>query len=178
MFGAKPLNTTTPGFGQQKPTTTGFGGFGFGQAQQQQLQQQQPLIATVDKNPYGNDPLFDLNKASASTSKAGPTAVALEPERKKQTTMPSQPINPRVVSKIKLRGYAYNAPENASNHVDGISDDAVLGADAFAPRQQNKKLVFDDDVDVNSIAALLGGRKTKKNKPVFDTKLDFVAAEE
>lgn len=141
------------------------------------------MIATVDKNPYGNHPLFNLSTVTTTTTTtttSGPTAVALEGEIQKNTD-PVYPTAPRVVSKIKLRGYSYNADKYSQKKnagtlsSDGISNDTVLGSDTLAPRHQNKKLVFDDDVDVSNIASLINNRKTEKKKPAFDAKLKYLA---
>ncbi|CEJ03023.1 hypothetical protein RMCBS344292_17014 [Rhizopus microsporus] len=48
---------------------------------------------------------------------------------------------------------------------------------AFAPRDNNKKLVFDNDVDAASIVALVN-KKGEKKKAVFDPNLEYVASKE
>lgn len=181
-------------------TTGGFGGFGQQQAGggtfnlpaqggltsfgTNPLQQQQPLIATVDKNPYGNNPLFDLSKTTGPTAngaKSGPSAINLDGSKNKSLS-PNYPISPRVVSKIKLRGFAFpvagkpshGSRKNTSN-LDGISDDAVLGSGAFAPRASNKKLVFDNNLDTANIVSLVNNKKVDKRRVMFDPQLEYVA---
>ncbi|RCH94380.1 hypothetical protein CU098_010663, partial [Rhizopus stolonifer] len=136
--------------------------------------QQQPMIASVDKNPYGNNPLFDLSKVSNTTgAKTGPSAVPVDGSQRKPQG-PHYPISPRVVSKIKLRGFSYHpgnnyaAKKNApAGSLDGISDDAVLGAGAFAPRPSSKKLVFDDNVDTANIVALVNKKSDKRKNGYY-----------
>lgn len=210
LFGQKPatgLGATTGGmFGNSTlgATNTGFGGFGqqqqgsntfnlpaqggltsFGTNPLQPGMQQQPLIATVDKNPYGNNPLFDLSKVSNAPTgvKSGASAVPLDGSSRKSNNA-HYPISPRVVSKIKLRGFSFN-PSSRSNvrkaaatSLEGISDDAVLGAGAFAPRSNNKKLVFDENIDAASIVNLVNNKKSDKRRVMFDPQLEYVAAKE
>ncbi|RCH92022.1 hypothetical protein CU097_001328 [Rhizopus azygosporus] len=201
LLGQKPAGTLGGSF-----TSGGLGGTGFGSFGQQQQTgafnlpgqgglttfattgpqngvQQQPLIATVDKNPYGNNPLFDLSKLSGTNAdnRSGPSAVAVSGSTSKPST-PHFPVSPRVVSKIKLRGFSTAAARPTrktmgNSSLEGISDDAVLGTGAFAPRDNNKKLVFDNDVDAASIVALVN-KKGEKKKAVFDPNLEYVASKE
>lgn len=201
MFGS---NTTLGG-----ATTGGFGG-GFGQQAAgagggsfnlpasggltsfgtNPLQQQQPLVATVDKNPYGNNPLFDLSKTTGASGNgaatSGPTAVSLEGNKSKPVNL-NYPISPRVVSKIKLRGFSFptaaaaaGKPRKHTSNLDGISDDAVLGVGAFAPRgAANKKMmVFDSTLDTSNVANLVNNKKneTAKRRVMFDPELEVVAS--
>ncbi|KAI8640494.1 nucleoporin autopeptidase-domain-containing protein [Parasitella parasitica] len=211
LFGQKPasgLGTTGSGglFGNSTmgATNTGFGGFGqqqqgansfnlpaqggltsFGTNALQPGMQQQPLIATVDKNPYGNNPLFDLSKVSKTTAglKPGASAVASDGSSRK-SNYPHFPISPRTVSKIRLRGFSLNpskkanARTTATNSLEGVSDDAVLGSGAFAPRANNRVLVFDENVDTASIVNLVNSKKSDKRRVMFDPQLEYVAAKE
>lgn len=211
MFGQKPatggLGGTGGGlFGNTTGASGGFGGFGqqqgsntfnlpatggltsFGTNPLQPGLQQQPLVATVDKNPYGNNPLFDLSKVSNAPAgtKSGPSAAALDSSNRKVSS-PHYPISPRVVSKIKLRGFSFtpttktSARKNGStSSLEGISDDAVLGSGAFAPRLKNKKLVFDDNINSADIVALVNNsaKSDAKRRVMFDPQLEYVAAKE
>lgn len=191
LFGGNTLGGTTTatggfgGFGQQQqggqyqlPATGGLTSFGTNP-----LQQQQSLIATVDKNPYGNNPLFDMSKAPNNATKTGPSAVGLDgPSRK--SSVHAYPIPPRVVSKIKLRGFSLSSgkpPQGtkkniSSSSLDGISDDAVLSAGAYAPRANNKNLVFDQNVDTANIVALVNdSKKAEKRRVVFNPNLELNA---
>ncbi|KAG1314432.1 hypothetical protein G6F64_001459 [Rhizopus arrhizus] len=204
LFGQKPATSTAGGLfggGTLGGGTTGFGGFG----QQQQntgsfnlpaqggltsfgtsgLQtQQQPLIAAVDKNPYGSNPLFDLSKTSgpSADSKSAPSAVAVNGSGSKPAT-PHYPISPRVVSKIKLRGFSVTPvsrptkKKTGQSSLEGISDDAVLGVGAFAPRENGKKLVLDDNIDPANIVAIVN-KKAEKKEVLFDPSLEYVASKE
>lgn len=194
LFGNSTLgatNTGFGGFGQQQQGTNSFnlpaqGGLtSFGTNALQPGMQQQPLVAAVDKNPYGNNPLFDLSKVPSTSSgvKSGASAVALDGSSRKSSS-PHYPISPRVVSKIKLRGFNFhpaksNVRQAATANLEGVSDDAVLGTGAFAPRSHGKKLVFDNDhIDAKSIVDLVNSKKSDKRRVVFDPQLEFVAAKE
>ncbi|CAO3609277.1 unnamed protein product [Cunninghamella blakesleeana] len=202
LFGQKPatggLGSTGFGFGNTQQAT-GTTGFGFGNTQQagtgsftlpatggltsfgtSGLQPgQQPLVATVDKNPYGVNPLFDTSKLQQGVSttvttninqsgittqvKTGPTAVPMDGKR--VDTLPHYPVSPRVVSKIKLRGFSFNPANKTSTKkaikFEGISDDNILGAAAFTPRSENSKLVF-DKINSNKITELVNDDQHKK----------------
>ncbi|ORY92258.1 nucleoporin autopeptidase-domain-containing protein [Syncephalastrum racemosum] len=206
LFGNKPATSTaTTGGGFGSMTGGAFGGFGgstggFGGQQQGagtgtfslpaqggltsfgtsglQPGQQQPLIASVDKSPYGTNPLFDPSKQTATGGyKTGPSAVSLEGAQKKPSS-PLYPYSPRVVSRIKLRGFSFNAsgrqPTKKLSSLEGIDDDAVLGAGAFTPRPSNKKLVFDKDVSTADVGSLIG--KNEKPRVLFDPKLELISS--
>lgn len=139
---------------------------------------QQPLVATVDKNPYGNNPLFNTSaiqqqqqqqqpqqqqQQQGSTtnqtypSKSGPTAIPAN-GGKKLTTTPHYPISPRVVSKIKLRGFSFNPSSKPStkktSDLTGVSDLDILVSGAYTPRAYHKKSSI-DKVDSNKVATLV-----------------------
>lgn len=190
LFGNNTMGATNTGFGfgQQQQGTNSFnlpaqGGLtSFGTNPLQPGMQQQPLIAAVDKNPYGNNPLFDLSKVSNTPSglKSGASAVAVDGSGRKSSNA-HYPISPRVVSKIKLRGFNFHpvkssARQASTSSLEGISDDAVLGSGAFAPRAHSKKLVFDNDIDAAGIVDLVNSKKSDKRRVMFDPQLEYVAA--
>ncbi|KAG2223788.1 hypothetical protein INT45_001922 [Circinella minor] len=178
-FGTQPQGTSS----FTLPATGGLTSFG---ANGLQPGQQQPMIATVDNKPYGSNPLFDTTKIGATaassttngTNKQGPSAVALDSSNKKPTSA-HRPMAPRVVSKIKLRGFSLGpagrtSPSKKMSSLEGLSDDAVLGPNAFSTRSANKKLVFEKDVDTADIASLLT-KKDEKPPLIFDPKLEMIA---
>ncbi|KAF7724665.1 hypothetical protein EC973_000837 [Apophysomyces ossiformis] len=203
IFGQKPATTTTGttnlfgntqlgglgatgGFGQPTQGTGAFtlpaqGGLtSFGTSGLQPGQQQQPLVATVDKNPYGSNTLFDIVKPAGTATKPEPSAVAIASPAKK-TVAPHYPMSPRVVSKIKLRGFTFSPVSKSATKktgsLDGISDDAVLGEGAFTPRPSSKRLVIDENISKAKLAALVNKRDDKQ-KVLFDPKLELMAARE
>ncbi|CEP09076.1 hypothetical protein [Parasitella parasitica] len=193
FFGNNALGTTNTGFGgfgQQQQGANTFnlpaqGGLtSFGTNPLQPGMQQQPLVATVDKNPYGNNPLFDLNKVSNTTTGLRPGASAALDSTTRKPNHPHFPISPRTVSKIKLRGFSFNPStranvrKTATDSLEGISDDAVLGSGAYASRANNKKLVFNDNIDAASIVNLVNSKQSHKRRVLFDPQLEYVAAQE
>lgn len=156
MFGSTSQQPQQTGLGG---SLFGGGGLGLGQSQQQQPQQQQQpsLTASIDQNPYGNNPLFaysgqTLDLGSQNKKPALPPLTSstfrLTPSRKSQVN--------------KLRGFASPAPSSpgragsplnglttpgrtmigspiASDRYKGLSD-TVLPANAFVPRPSIKRL--------------------------------------
>ncbi|KAJ3408557.1 hypothetical protein HDU80_005274 [Chytriomyces hyalinus] len=95
LFGGQSTNSSMP----------------FNSQQQQQQQQQPTMQASINKNPYGNNPLFSSSAAkpntNASASQSSGAAPALFPatEEKKQAVLPHYKMTPKSASKIKLRGF-------------------------------------------------------------------------
>jgi nuclear pore complex protein Nup98-Nup96 len=205
-FGAKPTLGATGGFGAlggglgQQPAlggaTGGFGalggGGGLGMMGQQQGSYNLPtqggltsfgtnnlqngLIATIDNNTYGSNPLFDLagnrnpnyNKLN-TPAEATAVAVSGANERHKSTHFPA---SPRVVSRIKLRGFTFptkgsgvtRVTSSLNNNVD-TDQDAMLGTQAF----RNKPLFFDGN-ETENVAQTLA--QTSRKKVTFNTDLE------
>lgn len=212
LFGAKPAtnNAAAPSlFGNTQQTT---GGFGFGNQQtnntntfslpgtgglttfgtnglQQQpnASQQPPLYASLDKYPYGYNPLFEnLPAGSSGAERSSSVAVSEEPSKKLSTT-PHFMITPRSATKIKLRGYSF-APtgelvSRKKGGLDGISDDAVLRPEAFAPRPSIKRLIINKKVSPSELSAATNGgtgvlSAGSKAKVTFDPHLELIASQD
>lgn len=116
--GAQQSTQPTSSFSLTQPSS--FGGFGqsqnaLTQTQQQQQQQQplQPIQASIDQNPYGNNPIF----ANVQPLPSGPKAVdatAADSAKKQPALALSYRGTPRSVNKIaKLRGFASSASSSA-----------------------------------------------------------------
>jgi nuclear pore complex protein Nup98-Nup96 len=111
LFGGQPAApaTSQPGglFGSTlgQSTGTNFGGGSlFGASQQQQQQPQQSLVASVDQNAYGNNPLF----SSTLPTSAAPQATPLNASDKIKPSL-ALPVRgtPKSSSRItRLRGFA------------------------------------------------------------------------
>jgi nuclear pore complex protein Nup98-Nup96 len=113
-IGGKGFGATPSTFGAT--TTSGFGGGSnmltsslFGVGSQQQQATGPSLQASIDRNPYGNNPLFD---ASAPTKLSKPS-ITSEPQlfatpggEKKQPILPHFKVTPRSANKMKLRGFS------------------------------------------------------------------------
>jgi nuclear pore complex protein Nup98-Nup96 len=132
LFGQKPLLSNTSSFG----TSVGAG--------------QQPVLhASLDKNPYGVNPLL-----SKSTNEPPAPIQQPTPQKKLPTVVPSFKVTPRSSSQIKLRGVAppSQSPALAESYrsqikiLDGSPRDVVaLGLDTrFTPRRSVKRLTIDD----------------------------------
>jgi nuclear pore complex protein Nup98-Nup96 len=212
LFGAKPAtnNATAPSlFGNTQQTTGGFG-FGNQQAnnantfslpgtggmttfgttglqQQPNANQQPPLYASLDKYPYGYNPLFEnLPAGTSGAERSSSVAVSEEPSKKLSTT-PHFMITPRSATKIKLRGYSF-APtgelvSRKKGGLDGISDDAVLRPEAFAPRPSIKRLIINKKMSPSELSAATNGgtgvlSAGSKAKVTFDPHLELIASQD
>ncbi|KAH8553434.1 nucleoporin autopeptidase-domain-containing protein [Umbelopsis sp. PMI_123] len=212
LFGTKPAtsNVAAPSlFGNTQQTT---GGFGFGNQlantantfslpatgglttfgttglqQQPNANQQPPLYASLDKYPYGYNPLFENLPAGTNTSERSSSVAVSEEPSKKLSTTPHFMITPRSATKIKLRGYSFTPTgelvSRKTGGLDGISDDAVLRPEAFAPRPSIKRLVINKKVSpselstaTNSGAGVLS--TGSKAKVVFDPHLEYIATQD
>ncbi|EEB08164.1 nucleoporin Nup189 [Schizosaccharomyces japonicus yFS275] len=164
LFGntANTANTTAPNVGLfgntstvTQPTTFGSGGL-FGN-NAQPAQNQQPLVASIDQNPYGNNPLFSTASGQAPAAMQEPIASPLSTKSvpKKSASLPQFWLSPRSSSNAKLASIATFTganvlkstvlpPKQKSLHLfESLNDDLFLKPDAFAPRQNVKKLVID-----------------------------------
>ncbi|EMR09966.1 hypothetical protein PNEG_01724 [Pneumocystis murina B123] len=190
LFGAKPVtNTGTSLFGNnptlQSNTNAGGGLFGNTSGQSlfknnnQQLgnsllgntqQQQQPLLhASIDKNPFGNNPLFQSSSISFPTNSPGPIATPLVTnlQKKKPAMLPHFKLTPGSSSSGKfqdIKGVSFsniNSPTiiSATSHslhlFDNLNDETMLNANAFSPRSNIKKLVINRKTSQTNI--LTGG---------------------
>lgn len=138
------------GFGSLTAPKPNFGGSLFGQPQQQQ---QPNLQASLDQNPYGNNPIF------ASTAPLGPSTIGIgSVEKKKPPILTSVRASPRPVTKVsRLRGFSTSvspAPSSPGAFGRSATPDSVsrlslrntLDSDGFftdLPKVSPKKLVLD-----------------------------------
>ncbi|KAJ3223488.1 hypothetical protein HK099_001071 [Clydaea vesicula] len=176
-FGATSTNLFKPtgtfsGFGGGTATntfapttsTSNFGGFSgnsfssttpnlFGQSTQQQQAQSVNLTASINRNPYGNIPLFNEPKRNFGSSVfATPAGSSSEDKLKNSSIHPSfsNKLTPKSISKMKLRGFDLSSPSKNSSTptslFDGSNrDDQVLGLDPrFQPRVSVKKLIIEE----------------------------------
>jgi len=153
LFGAASTNNQ-PNFGAGASTNS-IGNFDFGNTNNNQNQPQ--LTASIDQNPFGNNPLFNSMNSSQGQS-PGPiaTPLASPAPKKKPAMIPHYKLSPRAVVSPRLRSLrpmsslnSLSSPGSpsfgprASNAFHGVSEDAMLTPDAFSPRQSMKKLVID-----------------------------------
>ena len=118
IFGSS-LNTTQNQTSNPLSLTGGssFGGFGNSQLQNTQQQQQfQPIQASIDQNPYGNNPIFANVQAAHSS---GPKAIDA-PQNGSLKKQPALALSyrgtPRSPARItKLRGFATSASSPSIN---------------------------------------------------------------
>ncbi|KAJ3079296.1 hypothetical protein HK102_003875, partial [Quaeritorhiza haematococci] len=176
-------NTGTGLFGS---STTGFGtslgGFGAGASTAAPggttslfgtstlgAQRQPSLQASIDKNPYGTNPLFNLPPGAKPPTGPGgapgqePALIPLLPsEKKKPALTPHFKVTPRSASKLKLRGFTPSPLTKPGTAVGGAAgtpdsgkrlglfdgtpkDEQILGLDPrFQPRRSVKKLVLEE----------------------------------
>lgn len=167
LFGntANTLGGATGGFGGGLGSSFGLGGqTGLSSFGANMLQQpQQTLIATVDNNTYGGNPLFDLSKPAVAPPAKPPTTPAHDARQDNTHHYPTAPL---VVSRIKLRGF--HVPVNKARKVNYMSPedldrDALLGAGAFRARPSVHKLVLDNPAEIDQF---LGESKRKNSVKV------------
>lgn len=167
LFGAKPAGGL---FGS---TSGGGGMFGsqLGQSQQQQQQPQQNLMASIDQNPYGQNPLFD------QSGPALPMVHEISSKKQPLVALSGRSRTPQSTKNLtRLRGFAASpsmpafgsaSPGGGSlngsfngrgspargNGLGGLSDDAsvALSPHAFVSRNSVKKLVLDRRVDGSDV---------------------------
>ncbi|KAK9473972.1 nuclear protein 96-domain-containing protein [Dipodascopsis tothii] len=174
LFGGSTANTGT--LGGNNSGTSLFGGAAqpttslFGNTQNQSFganTQQAPLQASIDQNPFGQNPLFNYGGAQAITSSPGPiaTPVSASAQKKKPALLPTYRLSPRVTASPRLKapprssglspaGPMPSLSSSRSMLFDGIADDAILSSDAFNTRNDVRRLVIDRKV---SEADLLTG---------------------
>ncbi|KAJ3324844.1 Nuclear pore complex protein Nup98-Nup96, partial [Boothiomyces sp. JEL0866] len=184
LFGAtQPSSNSTGLFGNNATKTSTFGGpattFGglntqqntnslFGASTTGNLfstntaNQNQPVLhASLDKNPYGNNPLLQKS-TNVAPSNQKPAPITPQKDAKLPTMNPNFKTTPRSTAQIKLRGVAPPSPapalaESTRNQIgatpkkslhllDGSPRDiATLGLDSrFTPKRSVKRLVIDD----------------------------------
>ncbi|KAJ3259284.1 Nuclear pore complex protein Nup98-Nup96 [Boothiomyces macroporosus] len=167
LFANKPATfgapaTTFGGLNTQQPTTSLFGNSTTGNLFSNSTNQNQPVLhASLDKNPYGNNPLLQKSTNVAPTSQQ-PAPITPQKDSKLPTMNPNFKTTPRSTAQIKLRGVAPPSPapalaESARNQIgatpkkslhllDGSPRDiATLGLDSrFTPKRSVKRLVIDD----------------------------------
>ncbi|RUP44784.1 nucleoporin autopeptidase-domain-containing protein [Jimgerdemannia flammicorona] len=149
-------------FGTQPAATTAFPPLGQNTLLSSTSQTQQASIAaSIDKNPYGNNPLFDGASTGATTTPPSATIVA-SAGKKKPAMTPHFKIAARSTAKVRLRGFGTSSsPLNGSatsnglgrslHFFDGVNDDSVLSPDTLVPRQSVKKLVIDRCINEEEI---------------------------
>lgn len=164
LFGGSNLGSTFGGLGQTQNSQ-------FGQSQQQQ-QPLQPIQASIDQNPYGNNPIFaNIQPAQTSGLQQAAPAAGLNDSSKKQLPLFASLAyknTPRSAARItKLRGFATSTASPAASNgrfgspsINGtpsrgsttmtITNGAAtpdghltLSPQAFTTRQSVKKLVID-----------------------------------
>ncbi|KAF9212326.1 hypothetical protein BGZ59_006911 [Podila verticillata] len=158
-FGASPFGagaTTQPSlFGGAGTTGTPFGtstATNFLGGSTANAQAQPSLVASVNSNIYGENPLF-LRDSAAPAAKAQPAVLSrAEPAQKLPAFIPSVRFSPRH-SHIRLRPSStatFASSVNGTSDtgtgrkslllLDGINDDSAFPTDEYAPRRSVKKL--------------------------------------
>ncbi|KAJ3039189.1 hypothetical protein HDV00_012512 [Rhizophlyctis rosea] len=152
-------------------------GFGFGGNTGTSHLQQPLLQASIDKDPYGNNPLFQSGPQTGGAP-AGPTLMPPPADKKKPALTPHFKIAPQSASKIKLRGIGVSPMKKAPSFTspsgfqlfDGTGNDKLMaGLDSrFTPRKSVKKLDLDDHSKTPSGNATKGGATGQKNVAFVD----------
>ncbi|KAJ1554433.1 hypothetical protein HK096_003583, partial [Nowakowskiella sp. JEL0078] len=139
------------------PGTAGFNGLGTNAGfASSVIAPQNALQASIDRQPYGYNPLFNvaLKPQDRPPAQSQGLIVPTTPGQKKPALTPVYKLTPRTSAKVKLRGFASPAggrttpsATSAGHLFDGSSrDDSVLGFNSngqFVPRRNVKKLDLD-----------------------------------
>lgn len=169
LFGGGLNNNAQP---QQQNTLGGGSLFGGNQAQPQQ---NAPLIASIDQNPYGANPLFTVTPTATANPVFGPSAAPplASPDRfKKHSVVSAYKLTPKPLfspqrranksaspgAKLLTNGSAANtssitsgATTSPNNSLFGSrADDLILSSNAFSPRQSVRRLIIDRKRTSNS----------------------------
>ncbi|KAG2176141.1 hypothetical protein INT43_005374 [Umbelopsis isabellina] len=184
LFGGQQNTNATGSF--NLPATGGLTTFGTTGLQQQPNANQPPLYASLDKYPYGYNPLFENLQASGGTAERSSSVAVSEEPSKKLSTTPHFLLTPRAATRIKLRGYSFTPAGEAvtrkTSGLDGISDEAVLRPEAFAPRPSIKRLIVNKKVSPTDVSNAVNGdngvlSSGKKSKALFDPHLEMIATQ-
>ncbi|TPX47451.1 hypothetical protein SeMB42_g02447 [Synchytrium endobioticum] len=207
--GVQPFGQPAPGsqpFSLGAPAPSGFGmstlggglGTAFGGSSQpfgasiltSTVQQPpQPLYATQDMPPWGDNPVFDKSKEEVQRStRAGGMTILPPPGEtpQKPALLPYFKVTPRVPVPTRLRPYTPAAtrilwsPPGSSIFDGTVKDDIILGLDRrYTPRKNLKKLVVTPcsaGSEAISTPKLTDTIK-KKASVTFDEKLERAASE-
>ncbi|ORY36323.1 hypothetical protein BCR33DRAFT_722124 [Rhizoclosmatium globosum] len=176
-FGTSTIGTG--GFGTSTPATGSLFGGGTSMFNQSAapVAPQPSLHAAIDKNPYGNNPLFNAStKPAGSVSSSGPALFAPpEAAEKKQALLPHYKMTPKSASKIKLRGFTPAKPP--SDFFSGVSGgSAVVGGSGSSPAGLPKSvlgMLKDDGGDALSGSNYPGAFKPRVKKLVISDDADL-----
>lgn len=154
LFGASTQQPQAPSLGGSifgaAPTNVGFG--------TQLPPGQQPLVATIDQNPYGINP-FLQQTLSAGTAAAGAASTGgslgastgtggspAQDQPKRVPPLPQFKTTPRLQSKLKLKNYlgggVSSVPPSEMGNLESF--EAAISPDKFTPRKNVKKLVLEE----------------------------------
>ncbi|KAJ3013218.1 Nuclear pore complex protein Nup98-Nup96 [Thoreauomyces humboldtii] len=130
------------------------------------------LRASIDRNPYGVNPIFD--------TPAKKQEAALYPAPQEKQKLPMSPyikVTAREASKIKLRGFSpprmAKSPQisGGSRYESAIGkskDDGTVGLDPrFTPRKNVRRLIIDDVTENDSSSQSNAKGKTPKKGVTF-----------
>ncbi|KAI9099702.1 nuclear protein 96-domain-containing protein [Phlyctochytrium arcticum] len=175
-LGAQPAPATNSLF-VGAMTTAPLGSLFGNQQQQQQLQPS--LRASIDKNPYGINPIFESPKKTTAT------LTPVHEEKKKPLLAPYAKVTAREASKIKLRGFGPSPmpkspmPSGATRYESALGtpkDEASLGLDPrFTPRKSVRRLVIDEPTNGTPSGSAVGtpkGKTPAKGSVTFDPRLE------
>jgi hypothetical protein len=153
--------------------------------------QGQPLTATIDRNPYGVNPLFTPSKATTEplVSQSDPAIITVKTaEKKKPVLTPHFKVTPRSTSKVKLRGFAGTSPVAGQGLSEPksalkiqptiVKEQKVVGLDSrFTPRKTMTKLIISEtpETSITSNLSQKKGLRSGVKEVTFDPSLEDVA---
>ncbi|KAI9016066.1 nuclear protein 96-domain-containing protein [Hyaloraphidium curvatum] len=141
---------------------------------------QQPLVATIDQNPYGINPVLDQARSTATTpvgsasgaNANGPSSAGASPsasdQARKPVPLPQFKVTPRLQTRLKLKnfGSSIGGTSVASSELGAIDSlDSIISPEKFNPRKNVKKLTLSNaDILSSSVGMGMADARPKETR--------------
>lgn len=149
-------------FGQPQVTQQPLSLFG-----NQPVQTNAQIQASIEMNPYGNNPLFNAPVQPGQINTERPLSIPI-----RQPPIKSAPVSlhfaatPKSASHLKLRGFTPSIP-NSSRSMPESNIGQMHLESSFTPRRNMRKLVLDNDNQQQTL-----GRSEPRKSVTFDGELE------
>ncbi|KAI1315609.1 hypothetical protein EDD11_000619 [Mortierella claussenii] len=190
-FGTAGATQTSSLFGGAGTTGGGFGASSFGSGflggSTNTAAAQPSMVASVNGNIYGDNPLFQRDTTTAATKSQPAVLSRSEPTQKLPALIPPVRFSPRH-TQIRLRptstatfsssvtGGDLPAGRKSLLLLEGINDDSAFSSDDYAPRRSVKKLQLKPRGQGNDQATIQPNQSSRAGV-TFNPSLESAAAE-